>query len=93
MTAIILQSCLLDVLPWHSNIRAGKGFINFFDKCAARCVYMSPQEEECTSFFLGNSKIYTSGTTANSRVTPAEINKHSALAKIRISGTKKLKDI
>lgn len=65
MTAIILQSRLL---------RAGKGFINFFDKCAARCVYMSPQEEECTSFFLGDSKIYTSGTIANSRVTPAEIN-------------------
>ena len=39
--AIILQSCILDVLPKHSNIMAGKGLI-FFYECTTRCVYLSP---------------------------------------------------
>ena len=39
-----------------------KGF-NLFDECAARCVHLSPQEEECTSSSGGDSKIYKSGSS------------------------------
>ena len=31
-----------------ANIMTDKGF-NLFDECAARCVHLFPQEEECTS--------------------------------------------
>ena len=34
--------------PWHSNIMADKG-LKLFHECAAECVYMCTQEEECTS--------------------------------------------
>ena len=44
---------------------ADKG-LNFFDKCAAECVHLCPQEEECT-FSWVNSKMYTPGTLANSQ--------------------------
>ena len=40
--------------------------LNLFDKCAARCVHLSTQEEECTSSYSGSSKMYTSGSIANS---------------------------
>ena len=32
----------------HDNIVAYKG-LNLFDECAAECVHLYPQEEECTS--------------------------------------------
>ena len=43
-----------------------EGF-NLLDECAARYVHLSTQEEECTSFSSGGSKMYTSGSIANSR--------------------------
>ena len=60
-----------------------KGF-NLFDTWAARCVHMSPQEEECTSSSWGDSKMYTSGSIANLQKMLTEITKSGALAKIRI---------
>ena len=59
-----------------------KGF-NLFDKCATRCVHLSPQEEECTSSSWGDSKIYTSGSIANSQRMLTEINGSGTVAKIR----------
>ena len=41
----VLQSCFLYI----TNLMAYKGF-NFFDECAARCVHLFPQKEECTPF-------------------------------------------
>ena len=52
----------------------------FFDECAAKCVHLIPQEEECTSFSLGESKMYTPDTIANSKKTPTKINKNDAIA-------------
>ena len=46
--AFILQSYFLDALLKHSNKAADKS-LNLFDECAARCVHLSHQEEECTS--------------------------------------------
>ena len=60
-----------------------KGF-SLFDECAARCVHLFPQEEECTSSSWGDSKMYTSGSIANSQRMLTEINESSAIAKIRI---------
>ena len=60
-----------------------KGF-NLFDECAARCVHLFPQEEECTSSSWGDSKMYTSSSIANSQRMQAEINKSGTIAKIRI---------
>ena len=45
---------------------ADKGF-NLFDECAPRYVHMSPQEEEYTSSFWGDSKMYTSDNIASSQ--------------------------
>ena len=60
-----------------------KGF-NLFDECAARCVHLFRQEEECTSS-RGDSKMYTSGSIANlQRMLTTEINETGAVAKIRI---------
>ena len=58
--------------------------LNLFDECAAECVHMCPQEEECTSSLSGDSKIYTPGITANSRRTSTKINKNGAIANVRI---------
>ena len=60
-----------------------KGF-NLFDECAARCVHLFPQEEECTSSSWGDSKMYTSGSIANSQRILTEINESGATAKIKI---------
>ena len=62
---------------------ADKGF-NLFDEGAARCVYLFPQEEECTSSFWGDSKMYTSDSIANSQRMLTEINESGAIDKIRI---------
>ena len=60
--------------------------LNLFDDCAAECVYLCPQEEECTSSSWGHSKIYTLGTMANSQTgrVPIEIDKNGAVVKVRI---------
>ena len=50
-----------------------KGF-KFFDECAARCVHLSPEEEECISFPWGDSKMYKPGSISNSQRMLIEIN-------------------
>ena len=60
-----------------------KGF-NLFDECTARCVHLFPQEEEHTSSFWVNSKMHTSGSTANSQRMLTEVKKSGAIAKIKI---------
>ena len=45
---------------------ADKG-LNLFDECAAECVHLCHQEEECTSSALGDSEMYIAGTIANSQ--------------------------
>ena len=52
--------------PCHNNIVADKG-LNLFHECAAECVHLSSQEEECTSSSWGDSKMYRLGTIANSQ--------------------------
>ena len=59
-------------------------FFNLYDKGTARCVHLFPQEEECTSSSQGDSKMYTSSSSANSQRTLTEINKSGVLVKIRI---------
>ena len=54
--------------------------LNLFKECAARCVYLFPQEEECT---WADCKIYLSGTLANSQRKPTDRN-NDTFAKIRI---------
>ena len=61
---------------------ADKG-CNLFDKSVARCVYMFPQEEEYTSSSWGDSKMYTSGTIANSHMMLNKINESDVRTKIR----------
>ena len=41
--------------------------LNLFDKCAAICVHLFLQEEECTSSPWGDSKTYAFGIIANSQ--------------------------
>ena len=71
--------------PCHNNIETGEG-LNLFDDCAAECVYLCSQEEECTSPFWGHSKIDTLCTMANSQTdrAPSEINKNGAVVKLSI---------
>ena len=71
--------------PCHNNIETGKG-LNLFDDCAAECVYMCPQEEECTSYSWGHSKIYTLGTMEDSQTdrAPTKIDKNGAAAKVKV---------
>ena len=38
----VSQSCYFNVLPRHTNL---------FDEYAALCVHLSPQEEDCTSYY------------------------------------------
>ena len=58
--------------------------LNLFYECAADCVHLRPQEEECTSSFWRYSKLYTPGTIANPQRVPTKINKEGAIAKVRI---------
>ena len=60
--------------------------MNLFDGCAIECVHLCLQEEECTSSFWGNSKIYTPGTIAKSQadMAPTKRNKNGAAVKVRI---------
>ena len=73
-----LQS-FLDVLPKQTNIMSVKGFRRS-EKCAARCVHLSPKKNY-TSPFLEDSKIHASGGIANSQ---------RMLTKIRESGVNTL---
>ena len=57
---------------------------NYFDECAARCVHLFPQEEECTSSSWGESKVYTSSSIANSQRIETERNESGTMAKIKI---------
>ena len=57
---------------------------NLFDECAAECVHMCPQKEECTSSSLGDSKMCTPGTIANLQRMPTKKSKKGAVAKVRI---------
>ena len=82
--AVTLQSCFLDVLTRNTNLMTDKGF-KFFDECAARCVHLSPEEEECISFPWGDSKMYKPGSISNSQRMLIEINESGVIAKIRIS--------
>ena len=68
--------------PCHKNIIADKSF-NLFDECAAKCVYLCPQEDECTSSSWGDSKMHSPSTIANSQRMPNKINKIVAIAKHR----------
>ena len=55
-----------------------------FDECAARCVHLFAQEEECISSSWGDSKMNTSSSIANSQRMQTEINKSGTIAKKRI---------
>ena len=49
--------------------------LNVFGVCAAKCLHLPPQEEECITSSLGDRRtIYTPGTIASSQRTPG-INK------------------
>ena len=58
--------------------------LKLFDECVAECVHLYSQEENCTSSFLRESKMYTPGTTANSQGAPTNINKSGVVPKVRI---------
>ena len=68
------------MLPRHTNIMRDKGF-NLFDECASSCVYMSPQEEECTNSSRGDSKMDTPDSIESSQRMLTEINESGAIAK------------
>ena len=53
---------------------------NLFDECADRCIHLPPQEEECTSSSRGYSKMYISGSIANSHRMLTEIKESGAIA-------------
>ena len=53
---------------------ADKG-LNLFNECAARCLNLYPQEEDCNSSSWEDSKICTSGSIANSQRMLTEIKK------------------
>ena len=81
----VLHSCFfMYYLGIYTNIMIDKVF-DLFDDCASRCVHLSPEKEECTYSFWGDSKMYTSGSIASSQRMLSEINESGAIAKIRIS--------
>ena len=61
----------------------GKWF-NLFDECAARCVQLLPQKEECNCSSPGDSIMYKSGSIPNSKRMLPKINKSCAITKVRI---------
>ena len=70
----LLQYCFFFVLPRHTD---------FFEGCVARCAHLSTQEKECTSFSWEDSKMYISGSIANSQRMLTEIKESDATAKIK----------
>ena len=59
-------------------------WFNLFHVCASWYVHLPPQEEECTSSSIGDSKMHTSGSIANSQRMLTEINESGSIAKLRI---------
>ena len=53
--------------------------LNLFE-CAAECVRLCPQEEECTLSYWEDSKMHPLGTAANSERPLTKINKNAAIA-------------
>ena len=51
--------------------------LNLFDDCAAECVYLCPQEEQCNSFSWGHSKF-------TDRQARTQINKNGAAVNVII---------
>ena len=78
-----MSGSLFYVLPTPNNIITDKGF-NLFDDCAARCAYIFPHEEGCTSSSWGDSKMHTSDSIANAQRMLTEVNEIGVIAKIRI---------
>ena len=72
---LVVLFFFLNVLTRHTNL---------FGECAARCVHLSLQEEECTSSSWGDSKMYTSASIANSQRMLTEMNENGTIAKISI---------
>ena len=58
--------------------------VNLFDEFVSECVHLCPEVEECISSSWGDSKMYTTGTIANSQRISTKINKNGAIAKVRI---------
>ena len=61
--------------------RKGTAMNRYCDECTARCVYLFPQEEECT---FSSSRTYTSGSIADLQRMLTEIIKSGATGKVRI---------
>ena len=61
-----------------------KLLINLFDECTAEFVHLFPQEEDCTSYFREDSKMYTTCTIANSQKMSTKIKKNGTIAIVRI---------
>ena len=61
--------------------------LNLFNECAAECVHLCPQEEECTFSSWGGSKIHTLGiitnSQANRRYQLKKRKENGAVAKVR----------
>ena len=57
---------------------------NLFDECGSRCMHLSPQEQQCTTSFWGDSKMSTSGSIEISQRILTEINKSGAIAEIKV---------
>ena len=68
------------VLLRRTDVITDKRF-NLFDECAARCADLFPQEEVCTSSSWGYSKMYTSGSIANSQTMLTKINESCGIGK------------
>ena len=75
--------CYFPIQQWpcHNDVVTDKGLNG-----GTECIYLCPQEEECTFSSWGHSRIYTPGTIANSQAdrAPTEINKNGAAVKVRI---------
>ena len=68
----------------HVLWRAIAARVAFYSRPCLRCVHLFLQEEECSSFSWGESKVYTSGSILNWQIMLTEINESGAIAKIRI---------
>ena len=62
---------------------ADKG-LKIFDECAATCMHLCPQKEECISSSWGQSKTYTPSTVTNLQRIPTKIIENGAIVKVII---------
>ena len=60
-----------------------ESFLNFFFNVMQICTFV-PSGGRVLLFLMGDSKMYISGTIANSQRTPTERNKTGAIPKVRI---------